>query len=104
VVQYISNRIAVMYLGKVVELISTVQLMEGGAVHPYTKALTSAIPEVIEGRKKERLALPKNVPDAARPPSGCSFHPRCPLAMEVCKQEEPRLEEMEEGHWAACHL
>jgi oligopeptide/dipeptide ABC transporter ATP-binding protein len=104
VVQYISNRIAVMYLGKIVELIHTTRLIEGKMAHPYTKALISAVPEVSARKPQERLRMSKNVPDAARPPSGCSFHPRCPLAMEKCGQVEPQLIEIDPGHWAACHL
>lgn len=104
VVQYISDRIAVMYLGKVVELIAAPALVEGKAQHPYTRALLSAIPEVHPENKPERIAMPSKAPDTARPPSGCSFHPRCPFAMEICAQVEPSLEQISAGHWSACHL
>ncbi|MDI6696656.1 MAG: ABC transporter ATP-binding protein [Anaerolineales bacterium] len=104
VVQYISDRIAVMYLGKVVELIAAPSLVEGQAQHPYTRALLSAIPEVHPEDKRERIVMPSKAPDAARPPSGCSFHPRCPFAMEICAQVEPPLEQISAEHWSACHL
>lgn len=104
VIQYISDRIAVMYLGKVVELIASRSLIDGQAQHPYTRALLSAVPEVHPENKREHIEMPHNVPDAVRPPSGCSFHPRCPFALEICSQVEPPLEQLGEGHWSACHL
>jgi oligopeptide/dipeptide ABC transporter ATP-binding protein len=104
VIQYISDRIAVMYLGKVVELIASRRLIDGLAQHPYTRALLSAVPEVHPEKKRERIQMPGNVPNALRPPSGCSFHPRCPFAMEICTRLEPQLEQLDAGHWSACHL
>jgi peptide/nickel transport system ATP-binding protein len=104
VVQYISDRVAVMYLGKVVELVRTARLMEGDVQHPYTRILMASIPEVFPERRQERASLPRNIPDATRPPSGCSFHPRCPFAMEVCSQVEPPLVKIADQHWSACHL
>lgn len=104
VVQHISNRVAVMYLGKVVELSSATAIFEGQALHPYTQALLSARPSVAKGQRRERVILEGNVPDAAAPPSGCSFHPRCPVAMSHCAQVEPPLIDIGEGHLAACHL
>lgn len=104
VVQYISDRVAVMYLGKVVELVPTARLMEGDVQHPYTQVLMASIPEVHAERRQERARLPRNIPDATRPPSGCSFHPRCPFAMDVCSRVEPPLVQISESHWSACHL
>lgn len=104
VIQYISDRIAVMYLGKVVELIASRRLIDGLAQHPYTRALLSAVPEVHPEKKRERIPMPGNVPTALRPPSGCSFHPRCPFAMEICTRVEPQLEQLDADHWSACHL
>lgn len=104
VIQYISDRISVMYLGKVVELIASRSLIDGQAQHPYTRALLSAVPEVHPEDKLEHIEMPRNVPDAVRPPSGCTFHPRCPFAMEICVREEPQLQQVGEGHWSACHL
>jgi peptide/nickel transport system ATP-binding protein/oligopeptide transport system ATP-binding protein len=104
VVDYISNRIAVMYLGKVVELIDTPDLIAGKAQHPYTQALLTAVPQVFSAQQRARVGLPGGVAGAVRPPSGCSFHPRCPFAMEVCRQVEPSLVQIGEGHYSACHL
>jgi len=104
VVQYISDRIAVMYLGKVVEMVQTARLIEGDVQHPYTQVLMASIPEVHAERRKERASLPRNIPDATAPPSGCNFHPRCPFAMEICSQVEPPLVQISKGHWSACHL
>jgi oligopeptide/dipeptide ABC transporter ATP-binding protein len=103
VVQHISDRIAVMYLGKVVEL-GTTETIFHGAQHPYTQALLSAAPSLDIEYRQERIILEGNVPDPANPPPGCSFHPRCPVAGEICWQAEPALVEVGDGHMAACHL
>ena len=103
VVEYISDRVAVMYLGKIVELSESRDLYEDPR-HPYTQALLSAIPTPDPGAKRERIVLKGDAPSPARPPSGCRFHPRCRLADEDrCRREEPPLREIAPGHWAACH-
>jgi oligopeptide/dipeptide ABC transporter ATP-binding protein len=104
VIQHISDRIAVMYLGKVVELDTTEHIFAGDAQHPYTKALLSSAPMVDVGARRERILLRGGVPDPANPPPGCAFHPRCPFAMEICSQVEPPLVDIGAGHWVACHL
>lgn len=104
VVEYISNRIAVMYLGKVVEMIATPDLVAGKAQHPYTLTLLTAVPQVFAAQQRSRAAFPGGVAGAVRPPAGCSFHPRCPFAMEICRQVEPPLLQIGEGHFSACHL
>lgn len=100
VVRYISNRIGIMYLGKIVEEAKTDDLF-AEPLHPYTNALFSA---VLDGSKKERVLLKGEIPSPLNPPSGCVFHTRCPLAIEQCKQETPLLKEVREGHKVACHL
>jgi oligopeptide/dipeptide ABC transporter ATP-binding protein len=104
VVQHISNRVAVMYLGKVVELNHAQAIFDGRARHPYTQALLSAMPTVTKEYRKERIILEGNVPNAADPPSGCHFHPRCPVALPICSQVEPKLDDSGAGHPVACHL
>jgi peptide/nickel transport system ATP-binding protein len=103
VVQHISDRVAVMYVGKLVETAETEELFFNPK-HPYTEALLSAVPIPDPLTKKSRLALRGEVADPANPPSGCIFHPRCKYAQEVCKAEVPELEEVADEHWAACHF
>jgi len=102
VVQHISHRIVVMYLGKVVEL-STSETIFGGALHPYTEALLSSTPIPDPDLKKKRIVLEGGVPSPANPPTGCRFHPRCPVVMPRCSQVEPALIDAGDGHLAACH-
>jgi len=103
VVKYISDRIAVMYLGKVVELTETKNLF-GEPMHPYTKALLSAIPEPDPTLKRERIVLTGDVPSPLNPPKGCRFHTRCPIAAKGnCDTYEPQWREVKPGHWVACH-
>ena len=104
-VRHISDRIAVMYLGKLVELADRDDLFEN-KMHPYAIALLSAvpIPDPIKERQRKRIILEGDVPSPAKPPSGCRFHTRCPIAEEICKVEDPPFEEKKPGHWAACHL
>ena len=103
VVKHISDRVAVMYLGHIVELTSKDRLYDTPK-HPYTEALLSAVPSLDPDAKKERIILKGDVPNPANPPSGCVFHTRCPKAMHVCKQVKPAITEVEDNHFVACHL
>jgi len=102
VVEHISTRIAVMYLGKIVEIAETETIFRNG-LHPYTIALLSAIPIPDPDLKRERIILTGDVPNPIDPPPGCRFHPRCMFAVDECKQIEPPLEDVGNGHFVACH-
>ena len=105
VVQHISHRVAVMYVGKIVELASTEELF-ANPQHPYTEALLSAVPKPDPRLRNQgvRIRLEGEVADPGNPPSGCYFHPRCRFARDRCKQEEPAVREVRKGHWVACHF
>ena len=104
VVKHISDRIGVMYLGKLVELVDAFELYKN-PLHPYTKSLLSAIPvpDPKINRKSQRIKLMGEIPSAINPPSGCRFHERCPMATEICAKEEPVFREYEKGHYVSCH-
>ncbi len=103
VVEHISDRIAVMYVGKIVEMAETNELLKHPQ-HPYTEALLSAIPPADPDIQPNRIQLQGEVPSPANPPSGCIFHPRCRYAKQICSEQEPLLVENEPGHFAACHF
>ena len=103
VVYQVSDRVGVMYLGKMVEIANYDQLYEK-RYHPYTEALLSAIPQVDQEEQKERIHLEGEVPSPYDPPSGCYFHTRCPKACDKCRQTAPELKEVAPGHYVACHL
>jgi len=96
----ISDRIAVMYLGKIVEIGSTREILSN-PMHPYTKAVLSAIPS-IRRRRVEEIAIKGEIADPTNPPPGCRFHPRCPFKMDICSKQEPVLKEVSKEHYVAC--
>jgi oligopeptide transport system ATP-binding protein len=103
VVRHISDRIAVMYLGKIVELTGRTELYEN-PLHPYTQALLSAvpIPDPVVEEQRQRVILEGDVPSPANPPVGCNFNTRCPVVMDICREQEPEFKDVGDGHWAAC--
>jgi oligopeptide transport system ATP-binding protein len=103
VVRHISDRVAVMYLGRIVEVADKRDLYESPQ-HPYTKALLSSVPVPNPDAKNERIILEGDLPSPSNPPSGCAFHPRCPYAMDICKSNVPALQTTGSGRLAACHL
>ncbi|MFI8575721.1 ABC transporter ATP-binding protein [Rossellomorea aquimaris] len=103
VVRHISDRVGVMYLGKMVELSNSETLYEK-PLHPYTQALLSAVPVPDPDFKRETILLQGDIPSPSNPPSGCTFHTRCPHATEICKQKVPEFKEHQPGHYVACHL
>ena len=102
VVRHISDRVAIMYLGKIVEIASTEDIFNR-ANHPYTQALIAEVPN-LERRKRVFVPIRGEIPSPLTPPSGCTFHPRCPRAMARCREEVPHLEAVASNHWSACHL
>lgn len=103
VVQHISDRVAVMYVGKLAEVADSLTLYEN-PLHPYTEALMSSVPLPDPTRTKERIIMQGDVADPSNPPSGCYFHPRCRYTKEICKKETPLLREIKPDHFAACHF
>ena len=103
VIKYICDRVVVMYLGKIVEIADKKELF-ADTMHPYTQALISAVPVPNPDYKKERIILKGDVPSPANPPKGCRFHPRCSKVMKICSEIEPKLKEVKDGHFCACHL
>jgi oligopeptide/dipeptide ABC transporter ATP-binding protein len=103
VVEHISDRVAVMYLGRIVELATDKEFYQN-PLHPYSQALLSAVPIPDPEIRRKKILLQGGVPSPINPPSGCSFHPRCPECKEICSRQEPPLQDAGDGHWVACHL
>jgi oligopeptide/dipeptide ABC transporter ATP-binding protein len=102
VVEHISDRVAVMYLGSIVELAAAEELYAAPR-HPYTEALLSAVPSADPDHKVQRILLPGDVPSPSNPPPGCKFHPRCQYAKDICKTDAPLWRETSSDHWVSCH-
>jgi peptide/nickel transport system ATP-binding protein len=103
IVEHMTHRVAVMYLGKIVEMAPKREIF-AHPMHPYTEALLSAVPVPVPGAQRERIILTGDVPSPIKPPSGCRFHTRCPKAFDRCRVEEPKLKRVAPGHESACHL
>jgi oligopeptide/dipeptide ABC transporter ATP-binding protein len=103
VVRHLCDRVAVMYLGRIAELAPATELYSAPR-HPYTEALLSAVPVAHSEHKKHQIKLSGDVPSPIDPPSGCTFHPRCPYVQEICRNETPLLRELSVNHMVACHL
>jgi oligopeptide/dipeptide ABC transporter ATP-binding protein len=103
VVRHISDRVAVMYLGHIVEIADRTDIYEN-PLHPYTRALLSAvpIPDPVKDAERERIILTGEVPSPLNPPAGCVFHPRCPITMDKCQDQIPELREVQQNHWVSC--
>lgn len=102
VVQHISDRVAVMYVGKIAEMVDS-DTLYNNPLHPYTESLMSAVPKPDPKHESERIIMPGDVADPSNPPPGCYFHPRCRYAQDICSQEEPEFREVEPDHFVACH-
>ncbi len=102
VIEYVADRVAVMYVGKLVEMADTDQLYHH-PLHPYTEALLSAVPKPDPMQRSQRILLKGEIPDPANPPAGCYFHPRCRFCIDACRVDHPSLRQLSPGHWVACH-
>jgi peptide/nickel transport system ATP-binding protein len=102
VIEYVADRVAVMYVGKLVEMADTDRLYHN-PLHPYTEALLSAVPKPDPLQRSQRILLKGEIPDPANPPPGCYFHPRCQFCVDACRVDHPALRELSPGHWVACH-
>ncbi|MNO72405.1 Oligopeptide transport ATP-binding protein OppF [compost metagenome] len=103
VVEHLCDRVGVMYLGSMVEMAPKRELFKN-PLHPYTKALMSAIPVPDPTLKRDRIVLQGDIPSPANPPSGCKFHTRCPIASDICKQQNPEYRKVSNEHYVACHF